>query len=419
MLDARDKPWRAWAAEPALSWEQQKALLANCIAHRQPLAPALASVGASLDRLRYAPSSAAQQAPPAAQLLLPWASPKTTPRTRGATLGAIKKQDTWPAISFFAGAGGLDWGLAQAGIVVEACIEPYPICCETLRLNFPQATVVGPPAFSGLVQDEEVDQALKALGCTRPYPGLFVGGPPCQPFSQASFQRTGRQTMGLDHPDGGLLALWVDRILRWHPQAFLLENVPGLLTLDRGQQLAQAQGRLHQAGYTLYCRVLDCASYGVPQHRQRLFMIGLDTPQKPYQWPSPWGDLVLCGQVLAPEVLAHRYHRVRDHKPETVQRYMHLAPGQRDQATRTDRLDPYRPAKTVIGGGLGGGGVSNLHPWIPRTLTVPELMRLQTFPDEYTLAGSTARQFTQVGNAVPPLLASQLGWAIREAMGLG
>ena len=89
--------------------------------------------------------------------------------------------------------------------------------------------------------------------------------------------------------------------------------------------------------------------------------------------------------------------------------------GEREQLGRVDRLDPTLPSKTVIAGGTNGGGRSHLHPEVPRTLSVRECARLQSFPDDFVFVGASARQFTQVGNAVPPVLAAQIGRSIREA----
>jgi DNA (cytosine-5)-methyltransferase 1 len=88
--------------------------------------------------------------------------------------------------------------------------------------------------------------------------------------------------------------------------------------------------------------------------------------------------------------------------------------GQREKKGRVDRLDPTKPSKTVIAGGSNGGGRSHLHPFIARTLTARECARLQTFPDNYVFQGSIARQFTQVGNAVPPLLAEHFARKIGQ-----
>ena len=95
---------------------------------------------------------------------------------------------------------------------------------------------------------------------------------------------------------------------------------------------------------------------------------------------------------------------------------MKLPFGGRDKLGRVDRLDPTKPSKTVIAGGTKGGGRSHLHPYYPRTLSVRECARLQTFPEKYEFTGSVARQFTQVGNAVPPLLAYKLGLALKESL---
>lgn len=109
-------------------------------------------------------------------------------------------------------------------------------------------------------------------------------------------------------------------------------------------------------------------------------------------------------------------HQTRQHKAGSVMRYMELRYGQRDQLGRVDRLDPALPSKTIIAGGTKGGGRSHLHPFFPRTLSVRECARLQTFPDDFVFHGPPARQFTQVGNAVPPLLAFQLASQIYECL---
>ena len=95
---------------------------------------------------------------------------------------------------------------------------------------------------------------------------------------------------------------------------------------------------------------------------------------------------------------------------------MALSYGERDQLGRVDRLDPSKPSKTVIAGGTKGGGRSHLHPYYPRTISVRECARIQTFPEEYDFLGPVARQFTQVGNAVPPLFAYKLAKALKQAL---
>lgn len=193
-----------------------------------------------------------------------------------------------------------------------------------------------------------------------------------------------------------------------------MENVPGLRDIDGGEQLSAAIELLSDHGYVVNePTVYDAADYGVPQFRERLFVVGSRTNGNfvpPAKQPYVGAASALCD---LPSLVAN--HETRAHKAASIERYMRLRYGQRDQLGRVDRLDPTLPSKTVIAGGTNGGGRSHLHPEIPRTLSVRECARLQTFPDDYVFLGPTARQFTQVGNAVPPVLAATLATCIAAA----
>lgn len=326
-----------------------------------------------------------------------------------------------PLVSFFTGCGGLDLGFEAVGFRHVAAFEFNELFCKTLRKNRRSWKVFGPPVHSGDVSKfEEVAEALGKL-ITAPFEGVFAGGPPCQPFSIAANQRFSRsgenfKRTGFAHEkNGNLLFDFVRLIVEFRPKAFVIENVPGLRDLDGGKQLAVAIDDLKAAGYSVdEPRVLDAAQHGVPQQRHRLFVVGSRGPEL-YVPPLPLNQVVGCGSVLFKSIKAVANHETRDHKAGSLLRYMALPYGGRDQLGRVDRLDPNRPSKTVIAGGTNGGGRSHLHPEIPRTLSVRECARLQTFPDDYVFVGATARQFTQVGNAVPPVLAARVGKAIAEA----
>lgn len=199
-----------------------------------------------------------------------------------------------------------------------------------------------------------------------------------------------------------------------------MENVPGLRDIDGGRQLSRLVSEMESVGYTVHAPfALDASCYGVPQKRIRLFVIGCRSGKR-YKMLSPSPKASVCGSTLlingeARDVSRLRNSETRKHDAEAVLRYMRLNYNERDAVGRVDRIDPSRPAKTVVAGGGTGGGRSHLHPEIPRTLSVRECARLQTFPDNYWFTGPTARQFTQVGNAVPPVLAEVLGDAIAES----
>jgi DNA (cytosine-5)-methyltransferase 1 len=323
-----------------------------------------------------------------------------------------------PVVSFFTGCGGMDLGLEAVGYRQAAAFEINELFCKTLRRNRPNWRVFGPPTHPGDVSKfEEIASTLRKL-IPGKYDGLFVGGPPCQPFSIASNQRFAKwgenfKRTGFAHEkNGNLLFDFVRIIATFMPRAFIIENVPGLRDLDGGEQLSEAIKKLESAGYRVEQPfVLDAAHFGIAQQRQRLFVVG-NRLGLPFTRPEPASTSVGAGRVLGMGLQNAMNNETREHKAESILRYMRLDYGERDQLGRVDRLDPVLPSKTVIAGGTKGGGRSHLHPEIPRTLSVRESARLQTFPDDYFFLGPTARQFTQVGNAVPPVLAAQLGISV-------
>ena len=323
-----------------------------------------------------------------------------------------------PMVSFFTGCGGIDLGFEAAGFRHLAAFEHAELFCRTLRQNRPGWKVFGPPEHPGDLS--QTQQAIAALEAIIPvnFEGVFTGGPPCQPFSVAANQRFSKgganfKRVGFGHEvNGSLLFRYVALIEHFRPACFLIENVPGLRDLDGGTQLSRAVAALEKAGYKVAPpAVFNAADYGVPQFRERLFVVGSRTGG-PVAFPAPCGQRYGAGSVLGRCQGEAPNTEIRSHRLESVRRYMRLRYGQRDQLGRVDRLSPRRPSKTVIAGGVRGGGRSHLHPEIPRTLSVRECARLQTFPDSYAFAGPTARQFTQVGNAVPPVLAAQIGLAL-------
>jgi DNA (cytosine-5)-methyltransferase 1 len=386
------------------AFEAQRRLVSAAVADGGDLAQYLAKAGKCYDDLTYQISHEKQ-----------WVG------DRPASLKDFKPRVTGvPLVSFFTGCGGMDLGFEALGFDHIAAFEFNEIFCRTVRRNRPNWKVFGPPYGSGDVsQFNEVVEALQPL-ITVPFDGVFVGGPPCQPFSIAANQRFSRsgenfKRVGFAHEkNGNLLFDYVKLIIHFKPKVFVVENVPGLRDLDGGEQLSAAIEMLAAHGYMVNePTVYDAADHGVPQHRERLFVVGSRTNGE-FKVPAKQPHIG-CASVLAKVPNGLPNHETRTHKAGSIERYMRLRYGQRDQLGRVDRLDPTLPSKTVIAGGTKGGGRSHLHPEIPRTLSVRECARLQTFPDDYVFLGPTARQFTQVGNAVPPVLAAALAASIAEA----
>ena len=384
----------------------QRAALETAARGGLSLSACLRKSGARMDDLRYlvrsAPSRPAESAP---------------------RLRAKPRKSAVPMVSFFSGAGGMDLGFESAGFEHVALFENNAVFCRTLRANRPEWPVVGPPDDAGDVSNvDETMSILKSRFSARPgFDGIFVGGPPCQPFSIAANQRFSKaganfKRIGYAHKGGGMLLFDFGAIVRaFRPKVFMVENVPGLSDVDGGSQLSVFCREMAESGYRVAPPVrLNAEDYGVPQRRERLFIVGCRDGAK-WTPPAPFRRRIPCGAALTDDVGEFPNHEVREHKIASVLRYQVLDFGKRDRLGRVDRLHPFLPSKTVIAGGLAGGGRSHLHPWIPRTLSVRECARLQSFPDQYAFTGPIARQFTQVGNAVPPLLARRLAESVRES----
>jgi DNA (cytosine-5)-methyltransferase 1 len=389
-------------ASGGFSLQQQREIINNCISSGTPLHKELSSRGLSYDDLRYAEGG----------------HPKFELQKMHTLADFQEKETDIEVVSFFSGAGGLDLGFEALGFKHSLLVEKIPLFCETLKTNRPNWSV-----FSGdvSVKDAMVSEIQKHIGASKKFDGVFVGGPPCQPFSIASNQRyskTGEnfKRVGFSHEtNGNLLFDYIELIKHFKPRAFLIENVPGLMEIDDGEQLEKAYAELVLAGYSINePMVLRADHYLVPQQRTRLFVVGSRT-KKSFLPPIPLGASTVCGNVFELPLTGVDNHVTRQHSADSVLRYMQLPFGSRDQLGRVDRLDPTRPSKTIIAGGTKGGGRSHLHPYIPRTLSVRESARIQTFPDDYLFTGPVARQFTQVGNAVPPVLGAQLARAIKAS----
>lgn len=334
-----------------------------------------------------------------------------------------KATDGIPAVSFFSGAGGFDVGFSYAGFDNLISIEFNEIFCNTLRKNSPDKIVIGPPYYSGdISKREELASILKKNGIQVNFPGVFHGGPPCQSFSIAANQRFSKdddnfKRKGFDDEEKGTLIFdYIWFIKEFRPAAFLIENVAGIMECDADGKIKAALDELSNDGYQITApQVINATYYGVPQNRMRWIVTGTRN-NVAIELPAPNNKMTPCGSIFLRSLNGVANHITRQHTAASIMRYMQLQYGCRDKLGRVDRLDPRLPSKTVIAGGTKGGGRSHLHPFSPRTLSVRECARLQTFPDNYVFTGANARQFTQVGNAVPPLLAYKLALSIKKAI---
>ena len=206
-------------------------------------------------------------------------------------------------VSIFSGAGGLDIGFEEAGFDIAVEVEIDPACCDTLRTNRPNTPVIN-KSITDVTGEEILETAhLKPLEAA-----LVIGGPPCQSFSLAGLRK------GLDDDRGKLLFEFVRVVREILPVGFVLENVKGLTNWDSGRALKllieelskpiEYNGSIYQYSVA-NPKVLDAVDYGVPQHRERLILVG-NRCNLPFVYPeaSDFGYKTVwdaIGDLPAPE----------------------------------------------------------------------------------------------------------------------
>lgn len=357
------------------------------------------------------------------------------------------------AIDLFCGVGGMSLGFEQAGFDVVAGFDFNSINVSTYRKNFPHGRAVE----ADLSKLTGPDIRRLAGFRVRERLDVLFGGPPCQGFSLIGKREIADRR-------NGLLFDFARMVRELHPLYFVVENVAGLVVGEARTLLATFLRRVRRAGYHVREVELLCASdFGVPQRRERVFVLGclknLDLPEYPSPrspaspaWgtrkPKVWsaiGDLpnvdrfeyllkrdelaealgrsspyaaVLRSEVDDPnDRAAPRSPRKRAlggclrtvHSRETVKRFAATAPGTSEPISRYFRLEKNGDANTLRAGtGPAYGSYTAarpIHPVHPRCITVREAARLHSFPDWFTFHPTKWHGFQQVGNSVPPLLA--------------
>ncbi|MBA2376532.1 MAG: DNA (cytosine-5-)-methyltransferase [Actinomycetota bacterium] len=179
------------------------------------------------------------------------------------------------AVGLFSGAGGLDLGLSRAGFDIGACVEIDPFSCETLRASGSEWHVV--ERDIQLVPSEEL---MELTATDEGETALVAGGTPCQPFSNAGKQK------GIDDPRGILFQQFVRVVGDLKPRAFLLENVPNIMSVNKGASFRAVLAGLEETGYEISYKILNAEEYGVPQFRRRIFFLGSRDSEE-LLFPSP------------------------------------------------------------------------------------------------------------------------------------
>lgn len=186
-------------------------------------------------------------------------------------------------ISLFSGAGGMDIGFGMAGFQTAVAVEYDKSCCETLKKNNPNLNII-----HGDISSIKTSDILKKGGLQITEPALVIGGPPCQSFSLAG------KRMGMEDSRGKLVLEFIRVVRESLPKVFVMENVKGMVNWEKGKAIAAilneiSQPIIHEGieySYDVNIAVLNASDYGVPQFRERVFLVG-NRMGKKFQFPEP------------------------------------------------------------------------------------------------------------------------------------
>lgn len=336
----------------------------------------------------------------------------------------------YKAVDIFCGAGGMSIGAEWAGLELALAIEKDRHATETYRTNHPGVKIL---------EDDirNIDPRDHIKG------DIFIlfGGPPCQGFSTSN-----TKTRTLTNENNSLFEEFLRFVSLLNPQWFVFENVEGFQKFNKGSVVELLKTKFSKAGYKISYEILEASNYGVPQHRNRFFMVG-NRIGVDFKFPKPLkkkvtvkeaiGDLPYLKNGDSKESLPYKTNSLNSYlktirngskfalqnfvsrnNDYVIERYDHIGPGQNWEAIPKHLMENYADLTNCHSGiyrrlhpNKPSIVISNyrknmlIHPSQNRGLSVREAARLQSFPDSFVFKGPLTHIQQQIGNAVPPLLA--------------
>lgn len=335
-------------------------------------------------------------------------------------------ESKYRVLDLFCGCGGLSLGFEMAGFDVVLAIDNWEDALVTYRQNHRHSIALNGDLMTLDPRDVEKEYGLHNIS-------VIIGGPPCQGFSVA-----GKRI--IDDDRNKLYKSFVRFVEHFKPKAFVMENVPNILSIGGGAIKDAIVKDFSELGYKVVYRVLTASDYGVPQNRRRAIFVGLR--DKTFDYPIPnakekvtteeaLSDLpensVTDGEAYPKPALSVYQkmmrlhtdklynHQITIHTPET-QRIIAMVPDGGNYKSLPEelwslrkvhiawtRMDSKKSCFTI-----DTGHRHHFHYKYNRIPTVRESARIQSFPDSFVFCGTKTSQYKQVGNAVPPLMAKAI-----------
>lgn len=349
-------------------------------------------------------------------------------------------------LDLFCGAGGLSWGMDKnEHFKTTVALDFDAQAADTFKRNMPYAEVV-----VGDITDAETKAKIISLS-QQTGVNMIVGGPPCQGYSMKG------KKLGLEDPRNFLFREYLSLVEKLQPEVFVIENVKGLLLSANGWFKDQIVQTIENLGYTVNFGVLNAADYGVPQARERAIFIC--SKHREVALPEPTverkttvrdaiSDLAYLEsnegdfeqdyitdaqsdyQVMMRSGSTKLYnHKASNHKQVAIDKLKLIPPeqgkeclpeemhGKQKFKTTWGRLKWDEVSPTIDTRFDASSNGTNNHPFLNRAITPREAARIQSFDDRFVFYGSKVYVRKQVGNAVPPLLATAIANQIYAVLG--
>lgn len=343
------------------------------------------------------------------------------------------RMKNYTVLDLFCGCGGLSLGFLQAGFDVKLGIDAWQDAINTFKATHSGADAIVADLFYTSPQEISQQANLHQVD-------VIIGGPPCQGFSIAGKRM-------IDDERNQLYKAFVDFVQFYQPKAFLMENVPNMMSMGKGIIKEQITQDFEKLGYQVYSKILLASDFGVPQNRRRAFFIGFKKacdftfptplttqPVTSFEAISDLPDYSVSNGDNYPLKAKSEYqkrmrekskglfnHQITQHNEKTIN-IISLVPDGGNYKDLPDefkntrnvniawtRLNSQKPSFTI-----DTGHRHHFHYQFNRVPTVRESARIQSFPDNFVFLGNKTSQYKQVGNAVPPLLAKILAERIKE-----
>ena len=349
-------------------------------------------------------------------------------------------------LDLFCGAGGLSYGMHKnPHFETVVALDVNENLAITLKKNMPKVNVVVGDIKETAIKEKVIDLSLKS-GVN-----MIVGGPPCQGYSMKG------KKLGLEDPRNFLFIEYLNFVERLQPDVFVIENVKTLLSTSKGWFKEQILSAIERLGYFVDVGVLKATDFGVPQSRERTIFIcskkkkinlPLPTVEKPVTVKDAISDLAYLNsgegdfeleyttkatseyQKLMRANSSKLYnHKASNHAEIAIKKLAMIPPekgkeclpkemlGKQQFNSTWGRLKWDEPSPTIDTRFDAASNGTNNHPFLHRAITSREAARLQSFDDNYIFYGTKVAVRTQIGNAVPPLMAKAIADKIYTEIG--